>query len=141
MAIGFYTPPFYALNNFSAHMVEFEEMLYPTAEHAYQATKCTDKAGKEAIRLARSPLLAKHIANEVYRAARDPEWDGKKVAVMERILRAKLAQHDEVLETLKRSGAQEIAEDSPTDTFWGTGEDGTGRNQLGKLWMKIRTEL
>jgi predicted NAD-dependent protein-ADP-ribosyltransferase YbiA (DUF1768 family) len=55
MPIKFYTPEFYVFNNFSAHAIEFRGKLYPTCEHAYQATKCTDPEGQEAIRQARSP--------------------------------------------------------------------------------------
>jgi ribA/ribD-fused uncharacterized protein len=141
VTIDFYTLPFYALNNFSAHAIEFNGKLYPTAEHAYQATKCTDEKGKEAIRRARSPMLAKELSHGLYHPARDPEWESKKVAIMEDIFRAKLAQHDEVLTVLKQSGTDEIIEGSPVDFFWGTGKDGSGENQLGKLWMKIRAEL
>ncbi|MGH3584926.1 MAG: NADAR family protein [Pseudonocardia sp.] len=138
MAITFYTPDFYVFNNFSAHAIEFRGELYPTAEHAYQAAKCTDPRGKEAIRGAHSPILAKRLANEIFREARDPEWDDKKLAVAEEILRVKLAQHVEAQEALKNSGDEDIIEDSPTDYFWGAGADGSGENMLGKLWMKIR---
>ncbi|OZM76594.1 NADAR family protein [Pseudonocardia sp. MH-G8] len=138
MAINFYTPTFYVFNNFSAHAVEFRGKLYPTAEHAYQATKCADPQGKEEIRNARSPLLAKSLANEKYRGARDPDWDSKKLAVVEEILRVKLAQHAEAREALIKSSGEEIVEDSPTDYFWGAGADGSGQNLLGKTWMKIR---
>lgn len=138
--IKFYTPQFYVFNNFSAHAIEWAGKLYPTSEHAYQAAKCTSPQGKEAVRLARSPLLAKEVANVQYKAAKDPDWENKKVGVMEAILRAKLAQHAEVAEALQQSGSQEITEDSPVDSFWGTGADGTGQNMLGKLWMKIREE-
>lgn len=140
MAINFYTPKFYALNNFSAHAIEFRGQLYPTSEHAYQAAKCTDPKGREEIRRARSPLQAKTLAKEVYGEARDPGWDSKKVEVVEEILRAKLAQHYEVRQALSESGNEEIVEDSPTDYFWGEGMDGSGLNVLGKLWMKIRDE-
>lgn len=140
MAIKFYTPEFYVFNNFSAHAIEFRGKLYPTCEHAYQATKCTDPQGQEAIRNARSPLQAKVLANETYRAARDPDWGDKKVAVAEEILRAKLAQHPEAQESLRKSAHEEIIEDSPTDYFWGEGADGTGQNVLGKIWMKLRDE-
>src|SRR5262245_32559427 len=98
MPINFYTPKFYVFNNFSAHAIEFRGTLYPTCEHAYQAAKCTDPEGREAIRNARSPLQAKRLANETYKAARDPDWAAKKVAVVEDILRAKLAQHHEAQE-------------------------------------------
>jgi N-glycosidase YbiA len=140
MPITFYTPRFYVFNNFSAHAIEFRGRLYPTGEHAYQATKCTDPRAQEAIRQARSPLEAKQLANETYRAARDPDWGNKKVAVVEEILRAKLAQHEEAREALRKSGHEDIVEDSPTDYFWGAGADGSGQNVLGKLWMKLRAE-
>lgn len=141
MPIKFYTPEFYVFNNFSAHAIEFREKLYPTCEHAYQAAKCSDLVGQEAIRNARSPLEAKRLANETYKAAKDPDWKNKKVAVVEEILRAKLTQHPEAREALRKSGDEEIVEDSPTDYFWGIGADGTGQNVLGKLWMKLRAEM
>src|SRR5690348_8682304 len=140
MTINFYTPKFYVFNNFSAHAIEFRGRLYPTAEHAYQAAKCTDPEGQEAIRHARSPLQAKQLANETYKAARDPDWGNKKLAIVEEILRTKLAQHPEAQEALRESGGEEIVEDSPTDYFWGAGADGSGQNMFGKLWMKIRAE-
>jgi ribA/ribD-fused uncharacterized protein len=138
--ITFYTPKFYVFNNFSAHAIEFRGKLYPTCEHAYQATKCADPAGREAIRRARSPLQAKSLANETYKAAKDADWGNKKVAVAEQILRAKLAQHPEARDALRESGHEDIVEDSPTDYFWGEGADGSGQNVLGKLWMKLRDE-
>jgi N-glycosidase YbiA len=141
MVIHFYTPKFYALNNFSAHIIEFDGKIFPTSEHAYQAAKCMDPTGREAIRAARSPLQAKRLANETYRASKDPDWETKKVAVVEVILRAKLAQHPEVREALEESGQDEIVENSPTDYFWGEGADGSGQNALGKLWMKLRSEV
>ena len=140
MPITFYTPTFYVFNNFSAHAVEFRGRLYPTAEHAYQAAKCTDPQGQEEIRNARSPLLAKSLANGKYRGARDPDWGSKKLALVEEILRAKLAQHAEAREALLKSDGEEIVEDSPTDYFWGAGADGSGQNLLGKTWMKIRED-
>jgi ribA/ribD-fused uncharacterized protein len=141
MTINFYTPDFFVFNNFSAHAIEYEGELYPTSEHAYQAAKCTDPNGRKAIRDARSPLQAKTLSNGTYRDARNPDWDQKKVAVLEEILRAKIAQHPEAREALRASGREDIVEDSPTDYFWGEGADGTGLNMLGKLWMKLRDEL
>jgi N-glycosidase YbiA len=141
MAINFYTPPFYALNNFSPHMVEVDGYLYPTAEHAFQTIKLTDSTAKAAIRSARSPLEAQRLANDAYAEYKDPDWLDKRVRVVEKILRLKLEQHVEVREVLARTGNEAIEEDSPTDYFWGVGADGTGQNQLGKLWMKIRAEL
>ena len=141
MTINFYTPQYFVFNNFSAHAIEHEGELYPTSEHAYQAAKCADPNGRKVIRDARSPLQAKTLSNETYKAARDLDWDQKKVAVLEEILRVKLAQHPEAQEALRASGREDIVEDSPTDYFWGEGADGSGLNMLGKLWMKLRGEL
>lgn len=141
MPIYFYDQWYDVLNNFSANAVEINGALYPTSEHAYQAAKCTDPVGKEEVRKAKSPLLAKEVSNVKYKSAKDPDWDNKKLTVMESILRAKLDQHKEVFDALVKSGNEDIAEDSPIDSFWGRGKDGNGENQLGKLWMKIRSEL
>lgn len=46
------------------------------------------------------------------------------------------------------TGDEELVEDSVQnsdpahrDAFWGNGPDGTGKNMLGKILMKIREEL
>jgi predicted NAD-dependent protein-ADP-ribosyltransferase YbiA (DUF1768 family) len=36
---------------------------------------------------------------------------------------------------------EEIVEDNPNNSFWGNGKDGKGENQMGKILMKIRSEL
>lgn len=141
VSIYFYQQWYDVLNNFSANTVEIDGVIYPTAEHAYQAAKCTSVQGKHEIAKAKSPLLAKEISNEKYKTFKDPDWPTKKLSTMETILRAKLAQHKEVYDALVRSDKEEIVEDSPNDSFWGRGKNGHGKNQLGKLWMKIRSEL
>lgn len=138
--IEFYESPYYMLSNFSSHAVEYRGDLYLTAEHAYQAAKFNDIAIKMEIQSTRSAFLAKEIAQQ-HKSERDTDWDEKKISAMEEILRAKLLQHNDVKEALKKSGKMEIVENSPTDTFWGIGRDGEGRNELGKIWMRLREEL
>jgi ribA/ribD-fused uncharacterized protein len=70
-----------------------------------------------------------------------PDWQEKKVEVMEEIVRTKLSQHPYIQEKLKETGDREIVENSPSDSFWGWGEDQKGVNHLGKIWMKLRDEL
>lgn len=55
------------------------------------------------------------------------------------ILKAK--QHPEFKEKLLESGDREIIEDSPYDYYWGCGENGTGKNRLGKMLMKLRNQI
>ena len=69
------------------------------------------------------------------------DWKDIKVAVMEDLLRAKIAQNLYVAKKLLQTKDYVICEDSPKDSFWGIGPNRDGQNQLGKLWMKLRDEL
>ncbi len=63
-----------------------------------------------------------------------------KDAVMEELFRAKLAQHPDIILALKDSRNCELQKVIDTDYYWGTGQDGSGENRMGKLWMKLRDE-
>ncbi len=138
-AIYFYTPAFDALNNFSAHTVELWGTLFPTAEHAFQWKKFSevDRTLARHVLEAGYPEEAQKIAH-AHKSAQPKDWQEKKVAIMDEILRAKLAQHETVRTTLKKSGSRMIYENSSVDSFWGVGPDGNGKNMVGVLWMKIR---
>ena len=137
----FYENRLYPLSNFSADMVEWEGVLWPTSEHAYQASKFIDPALRLKIQHARSPREAKSMA-KAHDESRRLDWsDDLKLGMMEEILRCKVAQHSDIADILMRSGVIELIEDSPFDNFWGRGKYWKGQNHLGKLWMKIRNDL
>lgn len=140
--VGFYEREFYVLSNFSSFQVEWRGRLWPTSEHAYQATKFLDTAPDLADRIAdcRSAHDAFHTARALAANVR-PDWDDMKVGLMEGICRAKLEQHPYVRRKLEQTGDLEIVEDSPYDGFWGVGADGQGRNELGRIWMRLRQEM
>jgi len=60
---------------------------------------------------------------------------------MEALLREKLKRHSYVAKKLLQTSGHSIYEDSPYDSYWGIGKDGSGENNLGKLWSKLRAEL
>lgn len=128
------------LSNFSDHPVEYRGVIYKTAEHAYHCQRYTDPAIIEEIRGAPTAAAAWE-ASQRYKPGQAANFDGYKLEVMKNILRAKLEQHSDVREALIQSGDMEIVKEEPKDAFWGAGPDGSGRNELGKLWMDIRTEL
>lgn len=138
-AIYFYTPVFYVLDNFSAHIVEIWGKKFQTSEHAYQWKKFADSNSEIADRIlnATSPNEVKKIS-DAHKSDTSTEFHDSKIEIMEEILRAKAEQHEKVRRILKESGTKTIVENSPIDTFWGAGPDGNGENALGKLWMKIR---
>lgn len=141
-AVYFFTTPFHPLDNFSAHTVRIWGKTFPTSEHAYQWKKYSSSYPKiaESILAAVSPHAVKQIA-DLHKPEVSPEWYEKRVVIMEEILQVKAEQHKDVRDALKRTGSRIIVENSPVDSFWGTGPDGTGENQMGEIWMKIRLKI
>lgn len=140
-AVYFYTPRYYAFDNFSAFAIELWGKVFPTAEHAYQWKKFefSESSVADEIFAARSARDTKVIA-DAHKDEISPEWDKMKISFMEDILRAKVDQHDKIKELLLETAGKDIVENSPTDSFWGIGK-GEGKNELGKLWMKLLSEL
>ena len=68
------------------------------------------------------------------------DWDTASSEVMEKVLRLKVAQHGDVEDALLGTEHATIIEASPFDSRWGEGADRKGKNELGKLWEKIRNE-
>ena len=127
------------LSPFSGHMVEYKGVLYSTAEHAYHCQRYSDSKIVEEIKNARSPKLAWALSQK-YKSQQIAGFDERKVEIMEDICREKLAQHEDVREILLWSEGMAIIKTYP-DPFWGVGLDGEGRNELGKLWIRLRAEL
>jgi ribA/ribD-fused uncharacterized protein len=124
------------LSNFHLSPITFGSKVYPSVEHAYQAAKSKDKNEREAIRLAKTPALAKKMGMEV--KLRE-DWDEIKIDVMEALLRLKF-QNPELRQQLINTYPYPLTEDNWWgDTFWGVYQD-KGENNLGKLLMKIRED-
>jgi len=139
--IPFYESTTFVFHNFSAHKIEHKGRTYPTLEHAYHAAKFSNPAIQDEVSNAGTPLEAKYLANIKYKDSKLPDWNSLKTGVMLELLRAKAMQHAEVRNALLNTGGELIVEESIDDYFWGSGKDGTGQNQTGKLLMKIRDEL
>ena len=127
------------LATFSAHAIEYKERLYPTVEHAYHASRYSDEAVQEEIRRAKSPFLGWEVSQK-HKADQLAGFDARKSDVMEELCRLKLGQHADVKEGLLASGDDTIVKNYP-DPYWGIGADGVGKNEMGRIWMKLRSEL
>jgi len=131
---------------YTSHAIEVDGALYPTVEHAYQCARYTDEKIKEEIRDATSPMKAWQVSSK-YKHLQKPEFkdENYKREVMKEMMRFKMLQHEEVKHVLLDSGDLEIIKKvvtyPPGDGFWDIGEDGKGRNEIGKIWMEIREEL
>jgi ribA/ribD-fused uncharacterized protein len=124
------------LSNFApSPITDLYGVVWPTAEHAFQAEKCEAEEDRIRIYKAGTPLLAKRLGRKVQLPS---DWEDVKVEVMLRIVYAKFKQNPELAEKLVATGYATLIEDSPHDSFWGAGPNGTGRNELGKILMEVR---
>lgn len=139
--IFFYPQEFYVFDNFSSFQVEYNGILFPTLEHAYQAMQFikTSREIFQKIKNSKSAHDAQKIAYE-NKEKKGPEWEGKKKDIMKAILINKIDQHPYVLKKLIQTGERKIIEDSWRDPIWGWGENKQGQNLLGQIWMKLRDE-
>jgi len=129
------------LSNFYAHPIEIDGDTYPTNEHAFQALKTDDPAERQRVREAKTPASAKSLGKRVTLRA---EWDTLRFEVMERLIRIKFAD-PEVSAKLLATGKRELIEGNTwRDTTYGCiiTKDGLwrGRNELGKILMRVRAE-
>lgn len=141
--IDFFDGEFAFLSNFYNASCIFEGKLYPTVEHAFQAAKSLDLAERDWIAAAGSPGLAKRLGRRINLRS---DWEKIKFDVMEECLRSKFA--DPVLkQKLLATGDEELVEGNYWhDNTWGNCscekcKDIVGRNMLGNILMKLRTEF
>lgn len=141
---GFFMGGWYVFDNFAPFQFEYDGVLYSTLEHAYQSLKflATNPELAEKIRLLCSPAeVFEYTRETIVKEQVDPGWDDKKIEIMEMLSRSKLEQHPIIKRALVATGHKTIVEMNDADDFWGWGEDHKGRNELGKVWMRLREEI
>lgn len=128
---------YWFLSNFYESPIEDENITYPTVEHYFQAQKTLNREEKLKITKATKPAKAKKMGRQV-KLRKD--WEDIKLQVMEKALRLKF-QDSTLRKKLIATGDEELVEGNPWgDRYWGVC-NGSGKNKLGKLLMKIRKEL
>jgi hypothetical protein len=138
--IGEFRGEYSFLSNFWFADIEFDGMVYPTVEHAYQAAKSLDQIIRRCIQAMSTPGLARSFGGQIKLR---PDWDILKFEIMEQLVRYKFTQHEDLREKLLATG-EEILEEGNwhKDAIWGIDfRTGKGENHLGKILMKIRGEL
>lgn len=117
--------------------VVWEDIEFPTSEHAFQADKTLNMEERRAIAALSTPGKAKRAGKRVKLR---PDWDKIRVDRMLAIVEAKFKQNPELMERLIATGDAELIEGNTwNDTFWGVCR-GKGRNILGKILMIVRDE-
>lgn len=129
------------LSNFTNSPLLYEGETYPTIEHAFQAAKTFDPVERQKVRAATSPGSAKRLGRRVTLRT---DWEAVKYDIMLALLRQKFS--DPVLrEKLLATGDAELIEGNTWgDRTWGCVQVNgkwVGKNHLGKLLMRVRTEV
>jgi ribA/ribD-fused uncharacterized protein len=131
-------------------------VLVPTSEHAYMANRFKDVRIQLAVAAARGletskamyrdGLAAKKLAYEFIASgeelvAADPI---ARIALMKRVVNKKINENDSIRALLISTDEEDIQEGNDWgDTFWGISPvgSGSGQNNLGKIYMELRSKL
>lgn len=145
MTIYFYkvSDPYGCFSNFSVHPIEVEGLYWQTVEHYYQAQKFVRTENErliQVIREAKTPMEAAQIGRDRTLKLRC-DWEEVKRQVMWQGVLTKFLTHTDIQVILLNTGEELIVEDSPTDYYWGCGQEKTGQNQLGQILMNVRQEI
>ena len=128
------------LSNLYKVRLIFEGLWFPSSEHAYQYGKFREKNTKKWAMEAPKPHLLSILAHSLFVWDIVNNWSKIKVNRMYNVLKAKFSIYA-LKELLLDTGNSLLIENSKTDSFWGIGKLGKGKNTLGKLLMKVREEI
>ena len=127
-------------SNFSKHPVFLKGKRWPTSEHYFQAQKFAGTEHEEKVRqCARAREAANMGRDRTLPLRRD--WESVKDQVMLEVVRAKFTQHEDLKAILLGTGDAKLVEHTENDSYWGDGGDGSGKNRLGQILMRVRDEL
>jgi ribA/ribD-fused uncharacterized protein len=136
--------PYGIFSNLYKREITFEDEVFSTSEHAYQAGKARKPAVKKWLMDAPSPSLLAMAAHGLYYWDVAPGWSTNKFDRMKAILRVKFTQHEDLKEALLETADARLVEsatvDNPVNRLWGE-VNGVGKNTLGIMLMELRTEL
>lgn len=128
-------------SNFYESPFILNEIEWPTVEHYFQAQKFpTDPKFQEVIRKALTPAAAKKLGKTKSPHFRK-DWESAKDMVMLDALQAKFEQDEYLTSLLKSTGTATLKEKASWDSYWGTGQNGNGKNRMGQLLMIVRQSL
>jgi hypothetical protein len=140
MIIKEFKNEFRFLSNFYPSLVSYENVIFITIEHAYQAQKSFDLEYRKQILLCETPGKAKRLSKKI--KLRD-NWNVIKYDIMYILVQRKFTNNPVLRQMLLNTGDAILQEGNYWgDTYWGIDlKTGIGENNLGKILMLVRKEL
>lgn len=142
MAIYFYrvNDEYGCFSNFSKHGFELDGKYWMTSEHYFQAKKFIGNEYEEEVRMSSTPMEAANMGRDRSKPLRK-DWEEVKDDIMRKAVLEKFKANNDAKKILLLTGDEEIIEKTTKDYYWGCGENGTGKNMLGKILMETRDIL
>lgn len=126
------------LSNFWPVLLEYEGIVYPTIEHAFQAAKTLDNNQRTEMSQMNTADAAKRFGRQV---TLRPDWEQVKFSVMRQLVAKKFMVTNELGQKLIATGdAVLIDGNNWGDVIWGVC-NGEGKNMLGVILMERRNQL
>jgi ribA/ribD-fused uncharacterized protein len=137
--------PYGVFSNLYRRPISFEEHIFPTAEHAYQAGKARKPEVRNWLMAAPSPALLAMAAHGLYQWDIAPDWSKVKFDRMRAVLWAKFTQHTDLAAILLATKDAVLIEtatvDNAVNRLWGEVPGKRGKNMLGIMLMEVRDRL
>jgi ribA/ribD-fused uncharacterized protein len=102
------------LSNFYPVEIRFENAVYPTVEHAFQAAKTDDPKERARVRACATPASAKSTGRRV---TLRKDWETVKIGIMESLVRTKFTDHPDLREKLLATGERRLVEGNTTQVL------------------------
>lgn len=132
--------PYGCFSNFSPHAIWIKDIKWPTSEHYFQAQKFENSKLQAKIQFAKTPGRAAEIGRNRSNPLRK-DWEEVKDEIMFQAVLAKFTQHTSLRKILLGTEDAYICEHTAKDSYWGDGGDGSGKNMLGQILMRVRDVL
>ena len=141
------------LSNDAKKSIEIGGVTYPTVTHYYCAMEALEAKNDEYYNKIMKAKSAKAAKAYVKKLEFDrEEWDKKKEIVMEKGVRAKFTQHQDLRKKLLETDTKPLGYADARDAYWGIGTSKEtdkakspskwrGQNKLGKILQDIRSKL
>lgn len=144
-SINGFLGPYTFLSNFYPAQVALDGIIYPTVEHAYQASKTNVPSERAHVLASADARIAKRRGRHV---TMSDGWERTKVGLMLILLQRKFQDSDLKAKLLATGDADLVEGNNWHDNFWGDCRckvrplcKAPGENWLGRLLMQVRAGL
>ena len=145
------------LSNFSPFDVEYDNYVYPTVEHAFQALKYSCSENPEMVNVIREQYADKDAIAAKSSGSKSTMkklkvtlditcWNNVKDDIMRKLIASKISRHPEIrkIVDLAKEHNYVLVHFSRSDMYWGAHVDKTGTeikegsNKLGEIYMSYK---